>query len=51
MCRVFSEGTSLINPNDHAVTLDLGQTYQTTEGRLITRITLNPHSQVTLFRA
>ena len=49
-CRVFSEGLSLINPNDHTVALDLGRTYQTPEGRLITRLTLIPHTEVTLLR-
>ena len=50
LCRIFSEGLSVINPNDHTVSIELGRSYQTAEGRVITHLNLKAHSEVTLLR-
>lgn len=50
LCRVFSRGISIVNPHDHAVSVELGGIFQTAEGNPITCLDLNPHCELTLFR-
>jgi hypothetical protein len=50
LCRIFSEGLSVINPYDHTVSIELGRPYQTAEGRFVTRLNLKAHSEITLLR-